>query len=420
MAGPTRRSRSSHRAVPASSQKPDARGPLVAFLQPIVSVRQRETRLVEALARRLDPGGIVRTPSYIFTEAADEGTQHEVSRQCRQAALKAFRSLGPDHDKLVLSINTDTALVRQGVDGAKLMLSEVLEHAVAPEHVALELLESALPDAIQLEAFCRAARAFGFLLALDDMGAGHSNLERIPRLQPDILKVDRGLVHGMSHSFHQREVFRALSSLSHQIGALVIAEGVESEADVQACLLLGCDLFQGYYFGRPWDPTSSQPMVETEHLERAARDLRTTSTKRLHELRARHRRNEQAMRALLTMVKAVGEPAFEGLLEQTLTRLPHLEALYVLNEQGTQVTPTIARVADSSKALYRPAPRGADQSLKPYYLMLQAGLDRFTSDPYISNASGTFCVTMSRHFVNVLGQGYVLCCDFAVPRDPVL
>jgi hypothetical protein len=49
--------------------------------------------------------------------------------------------------------------------------------------------------------------------------------------------------------------------------------------------------------------------------------------------------------------------------------------------------------------------------------MLQVGLDRFTSDPYISSASGTFCVTLSRYFVNVLGQGYVLCCDLTVTRD---
>ncbi len=125
------------------------------------------------------------------------------------------------------------------------------------------------------------------------------------------------------------------------------------------------------------------------------------------------------MRVLLAQVRAVSEPVFESILRQALSRLTFVEALYVLDEHGIQVTDTIQRDNDSRKALYSPASRGADHSLKPYYLMLQAGLDRFTSDPYISSASGVFCVTMSRHFVNVLGQNYLLCCDITVLRDPL-
>ena len=75
-------------------------------------------------------------------------------------------------------------------------------------------------------------RRLGFLLALDDVGIGHTNLARIPRLEPDILKIDRVLVHGMSVNYHRREVFRSLLLLAHQIGALAIAEGVEDETDV--------------------------------------------------------------------------------------------------------------------------------------------------------------------------------------------
>lgn len=422
VASSSRRSRTSQPALGSRSKSKvtSGRGPVVSFLQPIVSVRQRAVRLVEALARRIDEGGIIRSPSQLFAEAAEEGTQCELSQQCRLAALHAYRNLPevPEQtdNALVLSINMDTALVREGAAGAKRIHEEISGEGVAPRLVSLEILESALADATQLEAFCQAARAYGYLLALDDMGTGHSNLERIPRLQPDILKVDRGLIQGMSRSYHQREVFRALMSLSHQIGALVIAEGVEDPADVDACLLLGCDLFQGYYFGRPWNPHDAAPFYDADRLEQTGQQLRQSATKRLHERRTQHRRSEQAMRVLLTQVRAVSEPVFDSILRQALARLSFIEALYVLNEQGIQVTDTIQR-ASSVKALYYPASRGADQSLKPYYLMLQAGLDRFTSDPYISSASGVFCVTMSRHFVNVLGQNYLLCCDITVPRD---
>jgi EAL domain-containing protein (putative c-di-GMP-specific phosphodiesterase class I) len=326
---------------------------VVSFLQPIVSVRQREVRLVEALARRIDPGGIVRTPSHLFAEAAAEGTQCEFAARCRIAALRAFQGLLPPSgtSPTVLSINMDIALVRDGAAGAHRIHSEVVAEGVSPRHVALEILESALPDALQLEAFCQTARELGYLLALDDMGTGHSNLERIPRLQPDILKVDRGLIHGISQSYHQQEVFRALLSLGHQIGALLIAEGVETEADVEACLVLGCDLFQGYYFGRPWNPNDNVPLYDEERLHRAGHQLRASATKRLHKKRAQHRRSEQAMRVLLAQVKSVGEPVFDSLLQSALSRLAFVEALYVLDENGVQVTDTVQRSAAPTKAL---------------------------------------------------------------------
>jgi EAL domain-containing protein (putative c-di-GMP-specific phosphodiesterase class I) len=309
--------------------------------------------------------------------------------------------------------------VLEGASGAEQLVREELEMGVSPSRVALEFLESALSDVVKLEEFCRAARRAGFLVALDDVGTGHSNLERIPRLEPDILKIDRQLVHGMADSYHRREVFRSLLQLSHQIGALAIAEGVEVEADVIAGLALGCDLFQGFYFGRAVDPRAGGPLCDVGRLHEAGDQFRVDSKRRLGERRLRHRRHEQAMRALVTEMKAVGEPDFSRVLSDALGRMPFVEALYVLDERGVQITDTAHRAVSSRQALFHPSPVGADQSLKQYFLMLHAGLERYTSDPYISMASGNFCITMSRYFNNVLGQSYVLCCDLMVPRQGI-
>ena len=77
------------------------------------------------------------------------------------------------------------------------------------------------------------------------------------------MKIDRVLVHGMSDNYHRREVFRSLLVLSHQIGAIAIAEGVEDENDVMVALGLGCDMFQGFYFGRPLAPESAVAAVRS-------------------------------------------------------------------------------------------------------------------------------------------------------------
>jgi hypothetical protein len=224
----------------------------------------------------------------------------------------------------------------------------------------------------------------------------------------------------MGGSYHRREVFRSLLQLSHQIGALAIAEGVEAEADVLTGLALGCDLFQGFYFGMPVDArVHDAALCDEGRLREAGEQFRVDARRRLSQRRMRQRRCEQAVRGLVAELKEVGEAAYEGVLREALVRTPFIEALYVLDDRGVQLTDTVHRGSSSRQALFQPSPVGADQSLKQYYLMLQSGIERYTSDPYISMASGNFCITMSRLFTNALGQSAVLCCDLIVPREGI-
>jgi len=390
---------------------------VVAYLQPVVSVRERGVRLVESLARGVDATGRVRPPAELFAEAVRGGYVRQLGDRCRREAFAAYRLVQDGDRTPMLSINTDSSLVLEGSAGAQRLVDEVLEMGIAPSSVALEILESALSDAQKLEEFCRAVKRAGFLVALDDVGTGHSNLERIPRLEPDILKIDRQLVHGMSESYHRREVFRSLLQLAHQIGALAIAEGVETENDVRTALSLGCDLFQGFYFGQPLDPRSNEALCDLGRLREAGDQFRTDSKRRLSERRLRQRRSEQAMRALVATLKESTEEQLPEVLREALQSMPFVDALYVLDDRGVQIIDTVHRAVSSRQGLFRPSPAGTDQSLKQYFFMLHAGLERFTSDPYISMASGNFCITMSRFFTNLLGHNYVLCCDLMVPRQ---
>jgi EAL domain-containing protein (putative c-di-GMP-specific phosphodiesterase class I) len=396
---------------------PAGRVRITSFLQPIVSVRQRAVRLVEALARGFDADNNVVLPRALFEEATRLDRRTELEERCRAAALEAYRIARKPGFEPVLSLNTDSSLVLAGARGAERLVAEVQAASVTPSSVALEILESRFRDSAELEHFCRAARAAGFLLALDDVGTGHSNLERIPRLEPDILKLDRKLVHGVSTNYHQREVFRALLALSHKIGAEVIAEGIEVEEDVLTALSLGCDLFQGYYFGYPADPATTPPVCDATRLHHVGQKLKQNATRRLNERRAHQRHSERALWVLVDEMTTMRETDFENALHRALERQPFIEALYILDEQGVQITHTVHRSSIRNRrreALFQPAARGADQSLKHYFMMLDAGLEKYTSDPYISSASGNYCITMSRYFDNALGLRYVLCCDIIV------
>jgi len=97
----------------------------------------------------------------------------------------------------------------------------------------------------------KSIKSYGFSVALDDVGTGHSNLERIARIKPDIIKIDRCLIHDLDQERYRYIVVRSLRNLAQSIGALVLAEGLETEGEALAALDLDINLHQGYYYAKP-------------------------------------------------------------------------------------------------------------------------------------------------------------------------
>lgn len=117
-------------------------------------------------------------------------------------------------------------------------------------HTALELSEMQKWSGAawrQLEAY----RALGGWIALDDVGAGRDGLTMMATLSPDVVKIDRCLVDGVARSTGQAAVVRNLVRMAHDVGAQVVAEGVEAAEDAAWCADAGCDWGQGYLWARP-------------------------------------------------------------------------------------------------------------------------------------------------------------------------
>ena len=99
---------------------------------------------------------------------------------------------------------------------------------------------------------CRVAlRSRGIDVALDDVGFGHSSLEALIVLEPDIVKIDRRFVHGVSKDAGRARDLRRLAGVLQGLGAEVIAEGVESQADIDALMSIGIEFGQGYFWDKP-------------------------------------------------------------------------------------------------------------------------------------------------------------------------
>jgi EAL domain-containing protein (putative c-di-GMP-specific phosphodiesterase class I) len=125
-------------------------------------------------------------------------------------------------------------------------------HGVAWDRLQVEMTETAvMGNRDRAARVFHDLRALGVTVAIDDFGTGYSTMSQLKDLPFDTMKIDREFVHGVDASRESQAICRALIELAKGLGIAVLAEGVEVEADLKRMQMLGCELFQGYYFSRP-------------------------------------------------------------------------------------------------------------------------------------------------------------------------
>ena len=377
---------------------------------------------VEALSRGIDlNSGALIPPARLFADAQKAGIPAETHNCCRDTALRTFAEWGPDG--VLLFLNFDVAEFQAGnessvLDVARELSGVVRRNGLAPERVAIEVLESRT-ELDRLRRIVDSLRRAGFLIVLDDVGYGHSNLDRIPSIRPDIIKIDRALVREINSDYHKQETFMALANLSRRIGALVVAEGVETEAEAMLTMELGADLIQGYYLARP--NTVSELLVSgaAERAAELAIRFKSRMVERIGARRLEHRRYTILINEVLCKLAAVGEADYNKTLSELSSTVSGVECFYVLDENGVQVTDTIFTYdIPAPHGLFHPAPKGTDHSLKEYYyVLLDIELQKYTTGPYVSLASGNVCRTISACFRDAENRVHILCIDVLAPAD---
>ncbi len=395
---------------------------LVPYFQPILSARQRTILGIEALARLPLPDGTVVGAPWLFHCAEAEGLLPELEGRCRDKAIERFAQLPHRRDDQVLFVNLGSWATLDHTAVVERLTQHVRRAGVSPKQIAIEILEDRIDDLDRLRQLVEGLRRQGFLLVLDDVGSGHSNLDRVPLLKPDILKIDRSLISQIDADFHKQETLKSLVGLSRRIGALVVAEGIETEREAIVALELGADLLQGYLLGRPEArPTvlrdgSAHPRMGIQSLADA---FKRYMVKKINHGKLQHRRFNILLNEMLCHLASAEVDRFESLLQAAIGAYPTVECVYVLDGAGIQVTdtiwnPTLRRREDGS--IFKPAPKGTDHSLKEYYyILLDVELQKYTTDPYVSFASGNISRTISTYFRDACNNSlYVLCIDVLV------
>ena len=383
--------------------------------QPIISMREKIVVGLEALSFGTHPRTGQRIPpGMLFESAAAEGALLDLDRLCREKALESFSRLAR-RSELLLWLNIETSILKPEVVGTGWLAETVRRNGLRPDHVVIEIVESAVSDLAALQSFVDRHKAMGFLIALDDVGTGHSSLERIARIKPDIIKIDRFLVRGLEKEYHKREVVRSLADLARGIGALVVAEGVETEDEALSILDLGINIHQGYLYAHPDQTPSDQVNRCTRAMDHLAENFRHRRVSRFERRKTWFATMGETVRALAYDLVPLKQTELGTALETLILDRPDIECLYVLDMDGIQVTETVCNelcLSRPTSLLFRPAPKGADLSLKDYFLLVKAGLPQYFSEPYISRASGNICITVSFPFTTVDRTPYILCADY--------
>ncbi len=208
--------------------------------QPIVALHNDECLGIEALARFPEP---FTRPDSTLADAERFGLGLELERMVIRQAWKILPVLGPGQF-LALNVSPDALveLARRANLRSDLPLSqlvvEVTEHSVVDSYEALHHELAPL-------------REQGLRIAVDDAGAGYASLRHVLELRPDFIKVDRWLIHGIARDHARRVAVGAFLSLALDLGADVVAEGVERPEDLRVAHELGLHAAQGYLLGRP-------------------------------------------------------------------------------------------------------------------------------------------------------------------------
>jgi EAL domain-containing protein (putative c-di-GMP-specific phosphodiesterase class I) len=136
---------------------------------------------------------------------------------------------------------------------AATVVQALASSGLSPERLELEITESLFlgNDAATLDSLER-LRMLGVRLVLDDFGTGYSSFGYLARARFHKIKIDKSFVHAVSEGSRQASaIVEAITALAHGLGLVITAEGVESAEQATLMRLMGCDLLQGYYFGRP-------------------------------------------------------------------------------------------------------------------------------------------------------------------------
>jgi EAL domain-containing protein (putative c-di-GMP-specific phosphodiesterase class I) len=376
--------------------------------QPIYSLSHGRVVGHEALLRAHDAEGRPVPPPRVFDVGGSFPELLVRDRLARLLHVSNHQRVAPDD--LWLFVNVHPQVFAHGFGapgGTDGFLQRQFEHfKLAPHRVVIEVIEDPIGEGPEFDTAVQRARAAGCLIAIDDFGAGHSNFDRVWRLQPEIVKLDRGLVVRAATDPAVRRIAVQMVSLLHECGALVLMEGVETPAEALVALEADADMVQGYLFGRPQAqlaPSGHSPAPLLDVWDGA--EARWHDDKRSYRDRIGPFHNAMGYASVLLHAGRSIDEACHSFLG-----LANAEVCYLLGPDGRQIgdnrwSPAVGRELSRGFEPLRDV-AGARWARRPYFRRAIDAIGRVqVTRPYRTLHGGHLCVTVSAAFLAPMPNG---------------
>ncbi len=221
--------------------------PFSMAFQPIVDVEANRVFAYEALVR-----GPQNESAYSVLSQVTEENRYSFDQSCRVRAITLASQLGLAQTGAHLSINFIPGAVYSPAACIQLTLKTANQLSFPLDRLIFEITEGEMVnDPSHLQAIAGEYRRHGFQVALDDFGAGYSHLNLLATLPTDVVKLDMGLTRALHERPRAQHIVRSMVGLSHDLGATLVAEGIETVEEFQAVRACGVTHIQGYLLAQP-------------------------------------------------------------------------------------------------------------------------------------------------------------------------
>ncbi len=364
---------------------------LFPYFQPIISSASGKIAGYEALARQRDLNGNIKSAGELFLHPDISDNQlREWDRCVRRQALERFSQLTGD---CYLTLNISAAWIDYIEDFGRLPTLLILEEfEIARNRIVIEITETRgnLDKLLKAVAMYRKA---GLRIAIDDFGAGFSQLERVIAIQPDIIKLDMRLFQNAARGGIETDVVHLLTRLAKRTGCRIVCEGVETEDDFLFGLSCGAQYMQGYLFS----PATADFQESKRYFPKVSALRADFLTQALTKQEFKNQFNDRIRNLMYYLQKSISSVDFS--IEKLSTDLFENSGLlhfYICDTQGNQISPNFnfldnTWIADSKQI-------GFNWAWRPYFyetLSFQTNNRIVTSERYRDFSTDMLCKTFA-------------------------
>ena len=381
---------------------------IVPYFQPIVSLTSGRIVGYECLARSLNSRGSERSFGHFFNDTKiDSSYQLEVDRALRFQALQYFAK---NTEAGYITLNISPHWIEKILETQTIPTLEMIEETgIDPKRVVIEITESK-GDLAKLKEMVDIYLKAGLMVAVDDFGAGSSQIDRVEALEPDILKLDMRLFKQASRGGKSADVALSVSSIANRVGCHIVCEGVETEEEFHFGIECGSNHVQGHIFHKA--------IADTIRSDSTLEKVRVLQKSYLREKSKKLIRGSRQKENIKNVVLAIKQNYLNG--EPLLTSRAILESevfrYFVCDEIGNQLSPSYEISGDG---FYEDLESiGMNWSHRPYFPIFIAG-SRFAAENFTASEVYRDVKTriLCRTYAINLDAGKILLVDASVEDE---